>query len=119
MRTIEKKIIETLDSMKNKVSPEKMEVVKNLTVRDAVAIQGVNVVYGLWNTVLFSYDTVNNCYSFRASSRGNCTDNPISPTTKTRLNALLCHYCNKTIRQKNYRLYLDGKEIETDKWYNL
>lgn len=72
MRTIEEKIIETLNGNNG---------VKNLSCRDCVEVDGNTKKYYLWGSLLFWNDAENTYYF---SARGYN-----SQTTKSRLNAIL------------------------------
>ena len=89
MRTIEEKIIETLNGSNG---------VKNLSCRDRVIVHGGTKNYYLWNSLLFWNDTENNYYF---SARGYN-----SYTTKSRLNAVLWSFFKAVIYQKNWEWFL-------------
>ena len=91
MRTIEEKIIETLNGCNG-------EGVKNMSCRDCVEVNGGTKKYYLWNSLLFWNDAENNYYF---SARGYN-----SQTTKSRLNAVLWSFCNAVIYQKNWEWFL-------------
>ena len=101
MRTIEEKIIDTLNGCNG-------EGVKNLTCRDRVEVDGNTKNYYLWNSLLF-WNDAENIYYF--SARGYS-----SQTTKSRLNALLRNFFNASITQKNYERSLNwnGKKYPVD-----
>ena len=99
MRTIEEKIIETLNGSNG---------VKNLSCRDCVEVDENTKKYYLWNSLLFWNDAENNYYF---SARGYN-----SKTTKSRLSALLRNFFNASITQKNWCWFLDwnGKKYPVD-----
>ena len=101
MKTIEEKIIETLNGCNG-------EGVKNLSCRDCVEADGNTKKYYLWNSLLFWNDS-ENIYHFSARGYN-------SQTTKSRLNALLRNFFNASITQKNWRWFLDwnGKKYPVD-----
>lgn len=98
MRTIEEKIIETLNGCNG-------EGVKKLSCRDCVEVNGGTKKYYLWDSLLFWNDS-ENIYHFSARGYN-------SKTTKSRLNALLRNFFNASITQKNYEWALNwnGKNI--------
>lgn len=101
MRTIEDKIIETLNGCNG-------EGVKKLSCRDCVEVDGNTKNYYLWDSLLFWNDAENNyCFSARGYN---------SKTTKNRLNALLCNFFNASITQKNWDWFLNwnGKKYPVD-----
>ena len=99
MRTIEEKIIQTLNGGNG---------VKNLSCRDRVEVDGGTKKYYLWNSLLFWNDAENNYYF---SARGWS-----SLTTKSRLNAILGSFFNASITQKNWGWFLNwnGKKYPVD-----
>ena len=101
MRTIEEKIIETLNGCNG-------EGVKKLSCRDCVEVDGSTKKYYLWDSLLFWNDAENNYYF---SGRGWS-----SSTTKSRLDALLRNFFNAGITQKNWCWFLDwnGKKYLVD-----
>ena len=89
MRTIEEKIIETLNGSNG---------VKNLSCRDRVEVDGDTKKYYLWNSLLFWNDAENNyCFSARGYN---------SLTTKSRLNQILGSFFGARIYQKDYKWFL-------------
>lgn len=92
MRTIEEKIIQTLNGGYG-------EGIKNLSCRDCVEVDGNTKKYYLWNSLLF-WNDAENIYYF--SARGYC-----SLTTKSRLNAILGSFFNASITQKNWCWFLN------------
>ena len=101
MRTIEEKIIDTLNGCNG-------EGVKSLTCRDRVEVDGNTKNYYLWNSLLFWNDS-ENIYHFSARGYN-------SQTTKSRLNAILGSFFNASIMQKNWCWFLDwnGKKYSVD-----
>ena len=101
MRTIEEKIIETLNGWNG-------EGLKKLSCRDCVEVDGNTKNYYLWNSLLFWNDS-ENIYHFSARRYN-------SQTTKSRLNALLRNFFNAGITQKNWCWFLDwnGKKYPVD-----
>ena len=101
MRTIEEKIIETLNGCNGKG-------VKNLSCRDCVEVDGNTKKYYLWDSLLFWNDAENTYYF---SARGYN-----SQTTKSRLNAVLHAFFNAIIYQKNWEWFLNwnGKKYPVD-----
>ena len=101
MKTIEEKIIETLNGCNG-------EGVKTLSCRDRVEVDGNTKKYYLWNSLLFWNDS-ENIYHFSARGYN-------SQTTKSRLNALLRNFFNAGITQKNWCWFLDwnGKKYPVD-----
>ena len=101
MRTIEEKIIETLNGCNG-------EGVKNLSCRDCVEVDGNTKKYYLWDNLIF-WNNDDGIYYF--SGRG-----WNSLTTKSRLNALLRNFFNASITQKNYEWALNwnGKKYSVD-----
>ena len=99
MRTIEEKIIETLNGSNG---------VKNLSCRDCVEVDGNTKKYYLWDNLIF-WNNDDGIYYF--SGRG-----WNSLTTKSRLNALLRNFFNASITQKNWCWFLDwnGKKYPVD-----
>ena len=99
MRTIEEKIIETLNGGNG---------VKNLSCRDRVEVDGNTKKYYLWNSLLF-WNDAENIYYFSARGYN-------SQTTKSRLDALLCNFLDASITQKNWCWFLDwnGKKYLID-----
>ena len=101
MRTIEEKIIQTLNGGNG-------EGIKNLSCRDCVEVDGDTKKYYLWNSLLFWNDAENNYYfSVRGWS---------SLTTKNRLNAILDSFFGVGIYQKNWEWFLNwnGKKYPID-----
>lgn len=100
MRTIEEKIIQTLNGGNG---------VKNLSCRDRVEVDGDGDTkkYYLWNSLLFWNDADNIYFSF-------CGYN--SQTTKSRLNAIFNYFNLGGFYQKNYIVYWvnDGIKIKVD-----
>ena len=101
MRTIEEKIIETLNGCNG-------EGVKNLSCRDRVEVDGGTKKYYLWNSLLF-WNDAENVYYFSVRSYS-------SLTTKSRLNAVLWSFFKAVIYQKNWNWFLDwnGKKYPVD-----
>ena len=101
MRTIEEKIIETLNGCNG-------EGVKNLSCRDCVEVDGDTKKYYLWEHLLFWNDS-ENIYYFSARGYG-------SQTTQSRLNAILRSFFNAGIYQKNWEWFLNwnGKKYSVD-----
>ena len=91
MRTIEEKIIETLNGCNG-------EGVKKLSCRDCVEVNGGTKNYYLWNNLIFWNDAENTYYF---SARGYN-----SLTTKSRLNAVLWSFFKAVIYQKNWEWFL-------------
>lgn len=89
MRTIEEKIIETLNGSNG---------VKNLSCRDCVEVDGNTKKYYLWNNLLFWKDA-ENIYYFSARGYN-------SHTTKSRLNAVLWSFFKAVIYQKDWEWFL-------------
>lgn len=100
MRTVEEKIIETLNGCNG-------EGVKKLSCRDCVEVDGGTKKYYLWNNLIFW----NNDGIYYFSGRG-----WNSLTTKSRLNALSHNFFNASITQKNWGWFLDwdGKKYPVD-----
>ena len=101
MRTIEGKIIETLNGCNG-------EGLKKLSCRDCVEVNGNTKNYYLWDNLIF-WNNDDGIYYF--SGRG-----WNSLTTKSRLNALLRNFFNASITQKNYEWSLNwnGKKYPVD-----
>lgn len=101
MRTIEEKIIETLNGCNG-------EGLKNLSCRDCVEVDGGTKKYYLWNSLLF-WNDAENIYYFSARGYN-------SQTTKSRLNAILRNFFNASITQKDWCWFLDwnGKKYPID-----
>ena len=101
MRTIEEKIIETLNGCNG-------EGLKKLSCRDCVEVNGDTKKYYLWNSLLF-WNDAENVYYF--SARGYSL-----LTTKSRLNALLRNFLDASIAQKEYKWSLNwnGKKYPVD-----
>ena len=99
MRTIEEKIIKALNGG---------NVVKNLSCRDCVEVDGNTKKYYLWDNLIF-WNNDDGIYYF--SGRGYS-----SLTTKSRLNAVLRNFFNASITQKNWCWFLDwnGKKYPVD-----
>lgn len=99
MRTIEEKIIETLNGGNG---------IKNLSCRDRVEVDGNTKKYYLWDSLLF-WNDAENIYYFSARGYN-------SQTTKSRLNTLLRNFFNASITQKNWCWFLDwnGKKYSVD-----
>lgn len=91
MRTIEDKIIETLNGCNG-------EGVKKLSCRDRVEVNGDTKKYYLWDNLLF-WNDAENIYYF--SARG-----WHSLTTKSRLNAVLWSFLKAVIYQKDWEWFL-------------
>ena len=91
MRTIEEKIIETLNGCNG-------EGLKKLSCRDCVEVNGGTKKYYLWNNLIF-WNDAENIYYFSARGYN-------SQTTKSRLNAVLWSFCNAVIYQKNWEWFL-------------
>lgn len=91
MRTIEEKIIETLNGCNG-------EGVKNLSCRDCVEVDGNTKKYYLWNNLLF-WNDAENIYYFSARGYN-------SQTTKSRLNAILWSFFKAVIYQKDWEWFL-------------
>ena len=101
MKTIEEKIIETLNGCNG-------EGVKKLSCRDRVEVNGNTKKYYLWDSLIFWNDAENNyCFSARGWN---------SLTTKSRLNALLLTFFVASITQKDYKWTLNwnGKKYTVD-----
>ena len=97
MRTIEKNIINHLSAGAGSHS---------LSMRDLVEVSesgNIKRVY-LWNHNIFSIEYGRVIFSL-------CGWN--TTTTKSRLNALLGHYCNAGITQKNYELFYCHNGVKT------
>lgn len=109
MRTIEEKIIETLNGCNG-------EGLKNLSCRDCVEVDGNTKKYYLWNSLLFWNDAENNYYfSFCGYS---------TKTTKSRLNAIFNYFNLGGFYQKNYVVYWINNgsikiEVDTSKKYKI
>ena len=88
MRTIEEKIIETLNGGNG---------VKNLSCRDRVEVDGGTKKYYLWNNLIFWND--DGIYYFSGREWN-------SLTTKSRLNAILWNFSKAVIYQKNWEWFL-------------
>lgn len=101
MRTIEEKIIETLNANNG-------EGVKNLSCRDRVEVDGIAKRYYLWDSLLFWNDS-ENIYHFSARGYN-------SQTTKSRLSAILDAFFDASITQKDYKWSLNwnGKKYPVD-----
>ena len=101
MRTIEEKIIETLNGCNG-------EGVKNLSCRDCVEVNGGTKKYYLWGSLLF-WNDAENVYYFSARGYN-------SQTTKSRLNQILGSFFGANIYQKDYKWFLDwnGKKYLVD-----
>ena len=101
MRTIEEKIIQTLNGSNG-------EGLKNLSCRDRVEVDGGTKKYYLWDSLLF-WNDAENIYYF--SARGYSYK-----TTKSRLNQILGSFFNASITQKNWGRFLnwDGKKYPVD-----
>lgn len=101
MRTIEEKIIETLNGCNG-------EGVKKLSCRDCVEVNGNTKNYYLWDSLLFWNDS-ENIYYFSARGYN-------SQTTKSRLNAILRNFLDASITQKDYKWSLNwnGKKYPVD-----
>lgn len=101
MRTIEDKIIETLNGCNG-------EGLKKLSCRDCVEVDGGTKKYYLWDNLLF-WNDAENIYYFSARGYN-------SQTTKSRLNALLRNFFNASITQKNWNWFFDwsGKKYPVD-----
>ena len=99
MRTIEEKIIETLNGSNG---------IKNLSCRDCVEVNGSTKKYYLWNNLIFWNDE-ENIYYFSARGYN-------SQTTKSRLNAILRSFFDASISQKNWEWFLNwnGKKYSVD-----
>ena len=92
MRTIEEKIIDTLNGCNG-------EGLKNLSCRDRVLFYPNKVRYYLWNNLLFWSDAENEYYF---SALGWST-----LTTKSRLNVILNAFFGASITQKDYKWFLN------------
>ena len=109
MRTIEEKIIETLNGCNG-------EGVKNLSCRDGVEVNGSTKKYYLWNNLIFWNDAENNYYfSFCGYSTN---------TTKSRLNAIFNYFNLGVFYQKNYVVYWMNNgstkiEVDINKKYKI
>ena len=101
MRTIEEKIIETLNGCNG-------EGLKNLSCRDCVEVDGNIKKYYLWNSLLF-WNNDDGIYYFSGRGYG-------SLTTKSRLNAILGSFFRAGIYQKNWEWFLNwnGKKYPVD-----
>ena len=91
MRTIEEKIIETLNGCNG-------EGLKKLSCRDCVEVNGGTKKYYLWNSLLF-WNDAENIYYFSARGYN-------SLTTKSRLNAVLWSFLKAVIYQKDWKWFL-------------
>lgn len=110
MRTIEEKIIETLNGGNG-------EGLKNLSCRDCVEVDGNTKKYKLWNNTIFECNQEENAYYF--SFCGYSTN-----TTKSRLNAIFNYFNLGGFYQKNYVVYWINNgsikiEVDTDKKYKI
>ena len=110
MRTIEEKIIETLNGCNG-------EGVKNLSCRDCVEVDGNTKKYYLWDNLIFEYNRKENAYYF--SFCGYSTN-----TTKSRLNAIFNYFNLGGFYQKNYVVYWINNgsikiEVDTSKKYKI
>lgn len=110
MRTIEEKIIETLNGCNG-------EGLKNLSCRDCVEVDGNTKKYYLWNNLIFEYNREENAYYF--SFCGYSTN-----TTKSRLNAIFNYFNLGGFYQKNYVVYWVNNgstkiEVDTSKKYKI
>lgn len=109
MRTIEEKIIETLNGRNG-------EGVKKLSCRDCVEVDGNTKKYYLWDNLIFWNDAENNYYfSFCGYSTN---------TTKSRLNAIFNYFNLGGFYQKNYVVYWINNgsikiEVDTSKKYKI
>ena len=106
MRTIEDKIIQTLNGGNG---------VKSLTCRDRVKVDGNTKKYYLWDSLLFWNDVENNYYfSFCGYSTN---------TTKSRLNAIFNYFNLGGFYQKNYVVYWNNGstkiEVDINKKYKI
>ena len=120
MRCIEEKISSVFwNYAKNPSLLPKARKVFNLSCRDKVVCSGITVSYYLWDTCLICLDCINNEFYFYPSSKGANEYTTISHTTKSRLNAIFEHHFNVYFTQKNYKLYLGNKKIDTDKKYRM
>ena len=101
MRTIEEKIIETLNGCNG-------EGLKKLSCRDCVEVNGGTKKYYLWSSLLF-WNDAENIYYFSARGYN-------SQTTKSRLNQILGSFFDADIYQKDYKWFLDwnGKKFPID-----
>lgn len=109
MRTIEEKIIETLNGCNG-------EGVKQLSCRDRVEVDGNTKKYYLWGSLLF-WNDAENIYYF--SFCGYSTN-----TTKSRLNAIFNYFNLGGFYQKNYVVYWVNNgsikiEVDTTKKYKI
>ena len=109
MRTIEGKIIETLNGCNG-------EGVKQLSCRDRVEVDGNTKKYYLWGSLLF-WNDAENIYYF--SFCGYSTN-----TTKSRLNAIFNYFNLGGFYQKNYVVYWVNNgsikiEVDTTKKYKI
>ena len=91
MRTIEGKIIETLNGCNG-------EGLKKLSCRDCVEVNGGTKNYYLWNNLIF-WNDAENVYYFSARGYN-------SLTTKSRLNAVLWSFLKAVIYQKDWKWFL-------------
>ena len=110
MRTIEEKIIETLNGCNGKG-------VKNLSCRDCVEVDENTKKYYLWDNLIFEYKRKENAYYF--SFCGYSTN-----TTKSRLNAIFNYFNLGGFYQKNYVVYWINNgsikiEVDTSKKYKI
>lgn len=128
MKAAEEKIIDTIEKL---ISGKNGEI-KKLSCRDSVRVENNKVIYSLWNTDLFTieqktgkkkvffstekYTPEVTGYNWRSKRELQ----PISDTTKSRINALLWYYCNKQVCTCNYILRngysKDSKNIPLDCW---
>ena len=109
MRTIEEKIIDTLNGCNG-------EGVKNLSCRDCVEVDGNTKNYYLWDNLLF-WNDLENIYHFSARGYN-------SQTTKSRLNAIFNYFNLGGFYQKNYVVYWINNgstkiEVDTSKKYKI
>lgn len=120
MRCIEEKISSVFWNYAENpnLSPKERKVI-NLSCRDKVVCNDITVAYYLWDTCLICLDCINNEFYFYPSSEGAKESAAISQTTKSRLNAIFSHCFNVSFNQKNYKLYLGNKKIDTDKKYRM
>lgn len=116
MRTIEKQIICYLRN-NDFLDYPRLDTLKNLSVRDSVAINSNDKCVYLWDHCIFTLDKENN---IKFSFQGWRTN-----TTKGRINALLLAFssCSAGIYQKNYQLIFSSSAgefpIDSDKIYTI
>lgn len=120
MRCIEEKISSVFwDCVKNpNLSPNERKVI-TLSCRDKIVCNGITIAYYFWDTCLVCFDYINREFYFYPSSEGSKEYTTVSNTTKSRLNAIFEYRFNVSFSQKNSKLYLGNKKIDTDKKYRM